>query len=100
MLSLPNQAYLSDWAKKIFRWLEAGWIGIVSRLLFSFVKRKTVSSNERKGIGRGEEVWEAKKEVEQEKEKKKKKKLKGNIKVKKKWKKYMKIFSPKLVRVI
>ena len=41
-----------------------------------------------------------KKEVEQEKEKKKKKKLKGNIKVKKKWKKYMKIFSPKLVRVI
>ena len=74
--------------------MEARWIGIASRLLFSFVKRKTVPSNERKGIGRGEEVWEAKERSRARKRKEKeKKKLKEKIKVKKKkWKKYMKNF--------
>ena len=65
-------ACYSDWAKNLFRWFEAKWIGIAIQLLFYFVKRKTVSSNERKDIGRGAEVWETKKrKVEKEKEKKK-----------------------------
>ena len=42
------------WAQKVF--------GIARRLLFYFVKGKAVSSNERKGIGRGA-VWEANKRI-------------------------------------
>ena len=65
--------YYSDWAKKVFCWFQARWIRIACRLLFYFVKTKTVSSNERKDIGRDAEVWEAeqKEGLEQEKEKKK-----------------------------
>ena len=59
--------------------------------MFYFVK-KTVSSNERKDIGRGAEVWEAKEESRVRKRKERKTK-KGKIKVKKKEKKY-KFFSP------
>ena len=57
------------WAQKVF--------GIARRLLFYFVKGKAVSSNERKGIGRGA-VREANKRIRatKRKEQKKKKKLK------------------------
>ena len=53
------------WAQKVF--------GIARRLLFYFVKGKAVSSNERKGIGRGA-VREANKTIRQKKTKEKKKK--------------------------
>ena len=53
------------WAQKVF--------GIARRLLFYFVKRKAVSSNERKGIGRGA-VWEANKRIRATKRKEQKKK--------------------------
>ena len=63
------------WAQKVF--------GIARRLLFYFVKRKAVSSNERKGIGRGA-VWEANKRIRATKRKEQKKKKeteKGKIKI-------------------
>ena len=53
------------WAQKVF--------GIARRLLFYFVKRKAVSSNERKGIGRGA-VWETNKRIRVTKRKEQKKK--------------------------
>ena len=51
--------HYSEWVKKVFRGLDARWIGIASRLLLYSVKRKTVSSNERKDTGRSAKVWEA-----------------------------------------
>ena len=63
------------WAQKVF--------GIARRLLFYFVKGKAVSSNERKGIGRGA-VWEANKRIRATKRKEQKKKKeteKGKIKI-------------------
>ena len=53
--------YTLQWlGQEVFRWFEVRWIGIASRLLFYFVKQRTVSSNERKDNGGGAEVWEEK----------------------------------------
>ena len=67
--------------------------------MFYFVKKKTVSSNERKDTGRGAEVWEAKEESRARKRKEKKTE-KGKIKVKKKKEKNISFFPSNLVRVI
>ena len=50
--------------------------------MFYFVKRKIVSSSERKDIGRGAEAWEAK-ERSRARKRKEKETEKGKIKVKK-----------------
>ena len=59
--------------------------------MFYFVKQKTISSNEKKDIGRGAEVWDAKERSSARKRKEKEKETeKGKAKVfLKKWKKHV-----------
>ena len=71
----------------------------ISWLLFYFVKTKTISSIERKGVGRDAEVSEAK-ERSTARKRKEKETEKGKIKVKKNEKNMWRFFSRKLVRVI
>ena len=83
----------------VSRWFEVRWVGIASWLLFYFFKQKTVSSNERKDIGRGAEVWEAK-ERSRTRKRKEKETEKGKLKLKKKENICETFFPSNLMRVI
>ena len=72
-------------------WNKVDW----NRLFFYFGKRKIVSSNDMKDIGRGAGEWEAKEGSRARKRKEKDKETeKGKIKVRKRIKKTCEVFFP------